>query len=77
MARSYHCRSRKCGGSDAAEGLSDFELAKKYPAGERYSWGVYAGMLCNSCWADDGRNHDNDETSFDPDYCGESMEADE
>lgn len=27
-------------------------------AAERYSMGIYAGMLCNPCWDADGRNHD-------------------
>ena len=42
-------------------------------ARERYSMGVYAGMLCDRCWSDDGRNHDR---SFDPDDAGERMDAD-
>lgn len=25
---------------------------------ERFSMGCYAGMYCDECWAEDGRNHD-------------------
>lgn len=42
-------------------------------ARERYSMRVYAGMLCDSCWETDGRNHDRD---FDPMDAGESFEED-
>lgn len=43
-------------------------------ADERYSMGVYAGMLCNPHWSEDGRNHDR---QFDPMDAGEVMDADE
>ena len=40
----------------------------------RYSMGVYAGMLCDTCWEADGRNHDR---TFDPMDAGENYsEAD-
>lgn len=42
-------------------------------ASERYSMGAYAGMLCDACWRDDGRNHDR---AFDQDDAGESLEPD-
>lgn len=41
------------------------------PADEQFSMGVYAGMYCDKCWAEDGRNHERD---FDPAYAGERME---
>jgi hypothetical protein len=40
-------------------------------ASERYSMGIYAGMLCDSCWSQDGRNHDR---PFDPDDAGEAYD---
>lgn len=43
-------------------------------ADERYSMNVYAGMLCDSCWANDGRNHDRD---FDPMDAGEHFSAED
>lgn len=43
------------------------------PADERYSMQVYAGMYCDACWENDGRNHDRE---FDPDDAGERMEDD-
>ena len=39
------------------------------PAGERFSMGVYAGMYCDECWKNDGRNHSR---QFDPMDAGES-----
>jgi late competence protein required for DNA uptake (superfamily II DNA/RNA helicase) len=38
---------------------------------ERFSMGIYAGMYCGACWAEDGRNHNR---AFDPDDAGESYE---
>ena len=38
---------------------------------ERFSMGIYAGMYCGACWAEDGRNHNRD---FDPNDAGESYE---
>jgi len=38
---------------------------------ERFSMGIYAGMYCGPCWAEDGRNHNR---AFDPDDAGESYE---
>ena len=43
-------------------------------AGEQFSMGVYAGMLCDACWAADGRNNDR---RFDPMDAGESMDEDD
>lgn len=43
------------------------------PASERYAMRIYAGMYCDVCWEQDGRNNDRD---FDPDDAGESMEPD-
>lgn len=40
-------------------------------ADERYSMGVYAGMLCDPCWELDGKNHDR---KFDPMDAGEEMD---
>lgn len=40
-------------------------------ARERFSMGIYAGMYCAKCWAEDGRNHNRD---FDPMDAGESYE---
>lgn len=37
-------------------------------ASERYSMQVYAGMYCDNCWKEDGRNHDR---RFDPMDAGE------
>jgi hypothetical protein len=51
----YYCR--RC---------ADRRIAKG--AEERYSMGVYAGMLCDACWDADGRNHDR---AFDPLDAGE------
>ena len=28
------------------------------PGEERYSMGIYAGMYCDRCWDNDGRNND-------------------
>lgn len=42
-------------------------------ADERYSMGVYAGMLCDECWKNDGRNHDR---QFDEMDAGERMDED-
>jgi hypothetical protein len=42
-------------------------------ADERFCMGVYAGMMCDPCWADSGMNHDRE---FDPDYAGERMDED-
>ena len=42
-------------------------------ASERFSMGIYAGMLCDSCWETDGRNHTR---QFDPMDAGESYEED-
>jgi hypothetical protein len=44
------------------------------PANEQFSMGCYAGMLCESCWENDGRNHDRD---FDPMDAGESYSEDD
>ena len=46
------------------------------PADERFSFGIYAGMLCDACWDVDGKNHDTDGVTFDPDVAGESLEED-
>ena len=54
----YYCR--RC---------ADRRIARD--ASERYSMGVYAGMLCDACWKDDGRNHDR---QFDPMDAGERMD---
>lgn len=54
----YFCR--RCADSDKLTG-----------ACERFSMGIYAGMYCAACWAEDGRNHDR---AFDPDDAGESYE---
>ncbi len=60
--------------------LANDEDAHKHPSNatttERYSWRVYAGMYCDSCWTQDGRNHDNDATEFDPAAAGENMDPD-
>ena len=45
-------------------------------ADERFSFGIYAGMLCDACWAVDGRNHDTDGVVFDPDDAGERLDED-
>jgi hypothetical protein len=43
-------------------------------ADERYSMAIYAGMYCDACWSEDGRNHSRD---FDPMDAGEHyMEED-
>jgi hypothetical protein len=52
----YFCR--RCADKRIARGAS-----------ERYSMGVYAGILCDACWAEDGRNHDR---AFDPMDAGEA-----
>ena len=44
------------------------------PAHERFSMGIYAGMLCDACWEKDGRNHDR---SFDPMDAGEHYSEDD
>lgn len=44
------------------------------PADERYSMDVYAGMYCDACWKDDGRNHDR---QFDPMDAGEHYSEDD
>ena len=51
----YYCR--RCADRDVMRG-----------ACEHYSMGAYAGMLCERCWSDDGRNHDR---PFDPMDAGE------
>ena len=51
---------------------ADKMIAK--PADERFSMSVYAGMLCDPCWADDGRNHDR---AFDPMDAGERMDPED
>ena len=33
------------------------------PGTERYSMQIYAGTYCDTCWGQDGRNHDR---QFDP-----------
>ena len=43
-------------------------------ADERYSMGIYAGMYCDTCWKDDGRNHNR---QFDPMDAGEAYEAED
>lgn len=45
-----------------------------HAAEERFSMGVYAGMLCDPCWDADGRNHDR---AFDPGDAGEVMEPED
>ena len=52
----YYCR--RCADSNVTT-----------PAVERFSMGVYAGMYCDTCWAEDGRNHDR---QFDPMDAGEA-----
>lgn len=64
-ARAEHGRyfCRRC--------IDDGRITDAY---ERYSMSVYAGMLCDACWADDGRNHDR---PFDPADAGESLDGEE
>jgi hypothetical protein len=59
----YFCR-RCC---DAGKGDS-------VAGAERFSFGIYAGMLCDACWAVDGKNHDTDGVTFDPADAGERLE---
>ena len=57
----YYCR--RCADKDIGRS-----------ADERHSMGIYAGMYCVGCWAEDGRNHDR---SFDPMDAGEHYSEDE
>jgi hypothetical protein len=59
----YFCRN------DRAHG----DRGPTIPASERYSWGIYAGMYCDACWAQDGRNRGD---TFDPDAAGEHLDED-
>lgn len=44
-------------------------------AEERYSFGIYAGKMCDAAWKRSGYRDDGPE-GFDPDYAGERLEAD-
>lgn len=53
---------------------ADLKDCAHVPAEERYSMGLYAGMLCDACWAEDGKNHDR---PFDPLDAGERYEEED
>ncbi len=57
----YFCR--RC----AAQGIGE-------QASERFSMGIYAGMYCDACWKEDGRNHDR---KFDPMDAGEHYDEED
>jgi len=44
-------------------------------AQERYSFGIYAGRYCSTCWPLAGYRDDSE--GFDPDYAGETLEPDD
>jgi len=47
-------------------------------ADERYSFGVYAGRYCESCWSDSGyRDATDPEAKWSPADCGEVMEPED
>ena len=62
-----HCREQ-CEAEDR-----DYEFAE-----ERYSFGIYAGRYCDSCWLESGYRDATDPTAeFDPYYAGERLEEDQ
>ena len=45
-------------------------------AEERYSFGIYAGKYCDTCWKKSGYKDEGPE-GFDPAYAGECLEAED
>jgi len=69
MKDQYLCKGEELFGRYYCRRCADKSRWKE--AGERFSMGIYAGMYCDACWREDGRNHDR---AFDPDDAGESYE---